>query len=81
MTITLTPEWQEWWAEAAKNSPQNPLKPFEFYWQIPKQLGKGYDQSIEVYPQFQLSIWDCEYHNDMLFKDPESNHPSHSLKI
>lgn len=31
MTITPTPEWKE----AAKNSPQNPSQPFEFYCQVP----------------------------------------------
>ncbi|MEH2245279.1 hypothetical protein [Nostoc sp.] len=29
MTITPTPEWDEWWAEAAKNSQQNSSEPFE----------------------------------------------------
>ncbi|MEH2250570.1 AraC family transcriptional regulator [Nostoc sp.] len=75
MTITPTPEWQEWWAEARQNSPQNPSEPFESYYQVPRQLGKGYVRNIEVYPQLQLSICDCEYHDDILFQEPESNHP------
>ncbi|MEH2081784.1 MAG: AraC family transcriptional regulator [Nostoc sp.] len=75
MTITLTTECDEWWVEAAKNSPQNPLEPFESYCQLPKQLGKGYERNIEVYPQVLLSIGDCEYHDDILGKVPESNHP------
>ncbi|MEH2253955.1 AraC family transcriptional regulator [Nostoc sp.] len=75
MTITPIPEWDEWQAEAAKNSPQNPSEPFESYYQVPRQLGKGYGRSIEVYPQLQLSIWDCENHDDILEKGPESNHP------
>ncbi|WP_138503586.1 AraC family transcriptional regulator [Nostoc sp. PA-18-2419] len=76
MTITTTTaEWLEWWAEAAKNSLQNPLEPFELYRQVPKQVGKGYERDIEVYPQVLLSMWDCEYHDDISQKEPESNHP------
>ncbi|MEH2360499.1 hypothetical protein [Nostoc sp.] len=52
MTITLTPEQErELWPEARQNSQQNLSEPFESYFQIPKQLGKGYMRSIEVHPQ------------------------------
>ncbi|MEH1836447.1 MAG: AraC family transcriptional regulator [Nostoc sp.] len=76
MTITPTiAEWDEWWAEADKNSLQNSSEPFESYCQVPKQLGKGYGRDIEVYPQLLLSIGDCEYYDDISMKVPESNHP------
>ncbi|MEH2273503.1 MAG: hypothetical protein V7K40_01385 [Nostoc sp.] len=76
MTITYTPEWQEYWAEAAKNSPQNPSEPFEFYCQVPQQLGKGYVRDIEVYPQVWLGIGSEEYYDNILTKtDDESVHP------
>ncbi|MBN4006332.1 AraC family transcriptional regulator [Nostoc sp. LPT] len=76
MTITPTiSEWDEWWAEAAKNSQQNPSEPFESYSQVPRQLGKGYERSIEVYRQLHLSIGECEHHDDISMKVPESNHP------
>ena len=75
MTITPTiAEWEEWWTEAGKNSQQNP-SPFESYCQVPKQLGKGYGRDIEVYPQLWLSIGDCEHHDDISMKVPESSHP------
>ena len=52
MTITPTrSEWQELWAETAKNSQQNSLKPFESYCQVPRQFGKGYVRNVEVYLQ------------------------------
>ncbi|MEH2180230.1 AraC family transcriptional regulator [Nostoc sp.] len=75
MTITPTPEWQEWWAEAAKNSPQNPSQPFEFYCQVPQQLGKGYTRDIEVYPQLWLGISNCEYYDEIQSKRDEGVHP------
>ncbi|MEH2451486.1 hypothetical protein [Nostoc sp.] len=68
MTITLIPEWQEWWAEAAKNSLQNPSEPFEFYCQLPRQLGKGYERNTEVYPQVWLGISNYEYYDDVLYQ-------------
>ncbi|MEH2179623.1 helix-turn-helix domain-containing protein [Nostoc sp.] len=75
MTITPTPEWDEWWVEAAKNSLQNPSEPFEFYCQVPKQLGKGYVRDIEVYPQVWLGIDNHEYYDDVLFQDCDCDHP------
>ncbi|MEH1831740.1 MAG: hypothetical protein V7L29_06605 [Nostoc sp.] len=48
---TIISEWQELWAETAKNSQQNSLEPFESYCQVPRQFGKGYVRNIEVYPQ------------------------------
>jgi len=77
MTITLTmkEDW-ELWAEANQNSPQAPEKePFEIISQMPKQLGKGYLRDIEVHPDLWLTIWDCEYHDDVLYKIPEWDHP------
>ncbi|MEH2453582.1 AraC family transcriptional regulator [Nostoc sp.] len=75
MTITLTPkEERELWAEAKLNSLQNP-EPYEFLYQVPKQLGKGYVRDIQVYPHLWLSISDSEYHDDVLEEVPEYNHP------
>ena len=75
MTITLTPkEERELWAEAKLNSLQNP-EPYEFLYQVPRLLGKGYVRDIEVYPHLWLSISDSEYHDDVLEEVPEYNHP------
>ncbi|MEH1845441.1 MAG: hypothetical protein V7L25_10690 [Nostoc sp.] len=75
MTITLTPKenW-ELWAEAKINSQQNPESD-EFFSQVPKQFGKGYIRDIEVYPNLELTIYDFEYHDDVLPKIPDWNHP------
>ncbi|WP_138502812.1 helix-turn-helix transcriptional regulator [Nostoc sp. PA-18-2419] len=77
MTITLTAEQEtDLWAQARQNSLQNPSEPFEFYCQVPQQLGKGYVQDIEVYPQVWLGIGNHEYYDDILTKtDNESVHP------
>ncbi|MEH1845007.1 MAG: hypothetical protein V7L25_08390 [Nostoc sp.] len=75
MTLTLTTkEWDKLWAEAELNSQKNP-ESNEFIYQVPKQLGKGYVRDIEVYPHLLLSISDSEYHDDVLIKIPEYNHP------
>ncbi|MEH2378046.1 MAG: AraC family transcriptional regulator [Nostoc sp.] len=76
MTITLTPEQEsELWAEARQNSQQNLSEPFESYCQVPKQLGKGYTRSIEVYPQVWLGIGNYEYYDDVLEPGCECVHP------
>ncbi|WP_442941704.1 helix-turn-helix domain-containing protein [Nostoc sp.] len=76
MTITLTLEQEtDLWAEARQNSQQTSLEPFEFYRQIPKQLGKGYVRDIEVYPQLWLGIDNYEYYDDILSPDDEGVHP------
>ncbi|MGI2908842.1 helix-turn-helix transcriptional regulator [Tolypothrix sp. VBCCA 56010] len=75
MTITLTrKEELELWAESAINSLQRP-EPDESICQVPRQLGKGYERIIEVYPNVWLTIADYEYHDDVLVKIPEWNHP------
>ncbi|MEH2404051.1 hypothetical protein [Nostoc sp.] len=75
MTITLTTkEWNQLWAEAEMNSQKNP-ESNEFIYQMPRLLGKGYVRDIEVYPHLRLSIGDSEYHDDVLIKVPEYNHP------
>ncbi|BDA71234.1 transcriptional regulator [Calothrix sp. PCC 7716] len=76
MSITLTlKEDEELWDEAAQSSMyKSALLPFEFCCEVPKQLGRGYRQEIEVYPELCLSIEDCEY-NDVLIQVPEWNHP------
>ncbi|MBD2360340.1 helix-turn-helix transcriptional regulator [Anabaena minutissima FACHB-250] len=76
MTITLTMrEDRELWAEANHTCPQpSKREPFEILRQMPKQLGKGYIRDIEIHPELWL-IWDCEYHDNVLMKIPEWNHP------
>ncbi|MHC5860672.1 MAG: AraC family transcriptional regulator, partial [Nostoc sp.] len=67
MTIILTPEQEaELWAEAEMNSQQNSSEPFEYYCQVPKQLGKGYTRSIEVHPQVWLGIGNYEFYDEIL---------------
>ncbi|MDF5733551.1 MAG: hypothetical protein PUP92_37640 [Rhizonema sp. PD38] len=53
---------------------QNP-EPDEFICQMPRLLGKGYERDIQVYPNILLTVHDLEYHDDVLVKFPESNHP------
>jgi len=74
MTITLTrKESTELWAKANCNSLQQ--EPFEILCELPKQLAKGYIRDIDVHPDLWLTIWDCEYHDDVRYKIPESDHP------
>ncbi|MGI2902638.1 AraC family transcriptional regulator [Tolypothrix sp. VBCCA 56010] len=77
MTITLTTrEHAELWAEAALNSLHNTSSQRnEFLCEVPRQLGKGYVQNIELHPHLWLSIEDCEYYDDVLIKTPSWNHP------
>ena len=77
MTITLTlKDNDQLWAEAVQNSTCNTAsEPFEIFYQIPKQLGKGHVRDIEVHPQLWLSIWDYKYHDDVLVTVPAWNHP------
>ncbi|WP_366838927.1 hypothetical protein [Nostoc sp. LPT] len=42
---------------------------------MPKQFGTGYAQDIEVHPHLWLTIFNCEYHNDVLLKIPDWDHP------
>ncbi|MEH2182422.1 helix-turn-helix transcriptional regulator [Nostoc sp.] len=75
MTITLTyKESRELWAEAEINSLQN-QEPDEFICQMPRQLGKGYVQEIELYPDVCFSILNYEYHDDVLIKLADCCHP------
>ncbi|MBD6619067.1 helix-turn-helix transcriptional regulator [Komarekiella sp. 'clone 1'] len=77
MTITLTMQ-EDWelWEEANQNCLQpSEREPFEIIRQMPKQLGQGYIRDIEVHPELWVMIWDCEYHDDMLMKISEWNHP------
>ncbi len=77
MTITLThKEELELWEEAKCSSLQNPEK-FETVCQIPRQLGKGCTREIEVFPNLWLSIDDLQYHDDVRFQIPVSEHPLH----
>ena len=77
MTITLTSkDYDELWEEGTAYSTSNPVvEPFEYFYETPKKLGLGYCRRIEVYPQLWLSIFDKEYHHDMIFQIPVNNHP------
>jgi AraC-like DNA-binding protein len=77
MTITLTiKEESELWVEANHNNRQQPeQEPFEIFQELPKELGKGYVRDVEVHPEFQLGIFDYEYHENVLVKIPEWDHP------
>lgn len=77
MTITLTvKDYDELWEESQEQSTCNPvLEAFEYFCETPKKLGKGYYRKIEVYPQLWLSIFDKQYHHDLLFRIPVNNHP------
>lgn len=77
MTITLTlAEEEELYAQAQQNSICKSALPFFESWsEIPKQLGKGYIQWIEVYPELWLKIEEYQYSDDVIFQYPESEHP------
>lgn len=77
MTITLTvKEDAELWAEAKQNSLRtSSQEPLELLCEVPRQLGKGYERYIEVYPQLWLTIGDYEYHDEVHFKIPDWDHP------
>ena len=77
MTITLTmKEDAELWAEARQNSLQTLSQELlELLCEVPRQLGKGYERYIEVYPQLWLTIGDYEYHDEVHFKIPDWDHP------
>lgn len=77
MSITLTlKEDEELWAEAEQSSVcKSALSPFEFCCEVPKQLGKGYRQYIEVYPELWLEIDELEYNDDVLIQVPDWHHP------
>lgn len=83
MTITLTVEEEsELWAEAEHNSLQKlTSEPFEVLSEMPEQLGKGYTRHIELYPQLDLAILDYEYHDDVLFNNPDWDHPLQFLVL
>ncbi|BAZ20936.1 transcriptional regulator [Kalymmatonema gypsitolerans NIES-4073] len=72
MTITLTmKEESQLWAEAKHNNRQQPQRePFEIFQELPKELGKGYVRDVEVHPEFQLGIFDYEYHDDVKRENP-----------
>jgi AraC-like DNA-binding protein len=76
MTITLTlKEEEELWDEAEQSSVcKSTLSSFGYYHEVPKQLGKGYKQEIEVYPELWLSIDEYEY-DDVLIEVSEWHHP------
>lgn len=77
MTIILTSkDYDELWEEGKAPSTCNPVQEsFEYFYEAPKKLGLGYYRKIEVYPQLWLSIFDKQYHHDMLFQVPINNHP------
>ncbi|MEH2406196.1 helix-turn-helix transcriptional regulator [Nostoc sp.] len=77
MTITMTAqEEEELWDEVAQSFVCDATsEPFEFTYEMPKQLGKGGSRYIEVHPEISLAIIDCQYHNDLIIKCTESEHP------
>lgn len=49
MTIILTlTEYNSLCNKALQNSPRNISAPFELFYEVPNQLGKGYVRDIEV---------------------------------
>ncbi|MFQ4146616.1 AraC family transcriptional regulator [Chlorogloeopsis sp. ULAP02] len=77
MTITLTEaEAEELWEEVQQNSIcKSALPSIESWCEMPRQLGKGYLQFIEVYPEVWLRIEESQYHNDVIVQVPQSQHP------
>jgi AraC-like DNA-binding protein len=79
MAITLThKEWNELWDETTYRSEQDPGSKLERrLWETPQQLGKGYQQDTEIYPELWLTLTDVEYRNDILLKFPIDEHALH----
>jgi AraC-like DNA-binding protein len=77
MTITLSSkDYNELLKASKENSISSlGLEADEYLDQIPKQLGRGYYRTIEVYPQLWLCIFDKEYHHDIVLKTPINHHP------
>ncbi|MEA5620086.1 AraC family transcriptional regulator [Cronbergia sp. UHCC 0137] len=77
MTITLTiQDYNELLKASKENTAYCPvLETSEYLDEMPKQLGRGYYRTIEVYPQLWLYIFDKKYHHDIVLKTPMNNHP------
>jgi AraC-like DNA-binding protein len=79
MTITLTcEELDAIWEESIQNSVcSSNLNSDEKVYKIPKLLGEGYSQEIQVYPEIYLSLLDYEYRDDVLEKTSTNEHKLH----
>ncbi len=77
MTIILTTkDYDDLWRTNKENSTfHSASESSDYLDEMPKRLGRGYCREIEVYPELWLSIFDKEYHHDILLKAPVSNHP------
>lgn len=70
------------WAQANYYNPQpTERESFEILFEMPERLGNGYERYIQVHPHLELKIFDLEYHDDMLVKMPESDHPLQFLVL
>lgn len=79
MTITLTnEECIELWGEPIHTSElDSESKLAQVLWEASQQLGKGYVQEIEIYPELLLSFMDVEYQDDVLITSPITQHTLH----
>jgi AraC-like DNA-binding protein len=77
MTFILTPQTDnELWDEAEQYTPpQYDLEAGIKMRTMPKQLGKGHELCIELYPECQLDIWYHEYCDEIRFNQPEEEFP------
>ncbi len=79
MTITVTDEeWDELWGEPIHTNELNSESRLsQVLWETPQQIGRGYWQTTEIYPELILTLTDLEYRDDLLITSPVSEHTLH----
>ncbi|AFZ59626.1 helix-turn-helix transcriptional regulator [Anabaena cylindrica FACHB-243] len=76
MTIALTVKnYNELLKTKENHTANSALEQCEYLDEMPKHLGRGYYRAIEIYPELLLTIFDKQYHQDIVLKIPVSNHP------
>lgn len=79
MTVTLThDEWYELLGESIHtNEFDSGSKLTEFLWKVPRKLGEGYLQAMDLHPELWLDFTDLEYNDDVFITSPEGQHDLH----
>nr|WP_238718511.1 hypothetical protein [Petrachloros mirabilis] len=77
MTLILNQvDWDELQQQAPAPQAANlALDEFEELTGIPEAIGRGYTRHIKLSPEMELSLDDCEYHQDLRVKAPAHDHP------
>jgi AraC-like DNA-binding protein len=77
MAIALTlSEEGKLWDEAAQNILQPEcIESFEYSYAMPHFFGSGYIKEMQLHPELELNIVDCQYRHDFIVKYPTASHP------